>query len=46
MATYEEGIKVAEARGDIQAAKETKVFLKRLTRCVLATKAEEGNYGS
>lgn len=29
-ATYEEGIRVAEDRGDIQAAKEMKVFLKRL----------------
>ncbi len=38
---YEEGIKVAEARGDIQAAKEMKVFLRRLTRR-LATKEEEG----
>lgn len=27
---YEQGIKVAEAKGDIQAAKEMKVFLKRL----------------
>jgi len=27
--TYEQGIKVAEARGDVQAAKEMKVFLKR-----------------
>jgi Tfp pilus assembly protein PilF len=29
---YEQGIKVAEARGDIQAAKEMRVFLKRLER--------------
>jgi len=29
---YEQGIKVAEARGDIQAAKEMKVFLKRLKK--------------
>lgn len=29
---YEQGIKVAEAKGDIQAAKEMKVFLKRLTK--------------
>ena len=29
-AAYEEGIRVAEARGDIQAAKEMRVFLKRL----------------
>ncbi len=27
---YEEGIRVAEAKGDVQAAKEMKVFLKRL----------------
>lgn len=42
MAAYEEGIRVAEARGDIQAAKEMKVFLKRLTRLAGAAKAEEG----
>ena len=30
IAAYEQGIKVAEAKGDIQAAKEMKVFLKRL----------------
>ena len=30
--TYERGIEVAESRGDIQAAKEMKVFLKRLQR--------------
>jgi predicted Zn-dependent protease len=29
-AAYEAGIKVAEGRGDVQAAKEMKVFLKRL----------------
>lgn len=29
---YEQGIKVAETRGDIQAAKEMKVFLKRLRK--------------
>jgi len=29
---YEEGIKAAEARGHIQAAKEMRVFLKRLTK--------------
>lgn len=29
---YEHGIAVAEKRGDIQAAKEMRVFLKRLTR--------------
>ena len=28
--TYTEGIKVAEQRGDVQAAKEMRVFLKRL----------------
>lgn len=27
---YEEGIRIAQARGDIQAAKEMRVFLKRL----------------
>ena len=29
---YEKGIKVAEEKGDIQAAKEMKVFLKRLKK--------------
>ncbi len=29
---YEQGIEVAQKRGDIQAAKEMRVFLKRLTR--------------
>jgi Tfp pilus assembly protein PilF len=29
---YENGIQVAEARGDVQAAKEMKVFLKRLRK--------------
>ena len=30
MQAYESGIRVAEAKGDIQAAKEMRVFLKRL----------------
>ncbi len=30
--TFEKGIVVAEKKGDIQAAKEMKVFLKRLTK--------------
>lgn len=30
--TYESGIQIAETKGDIQAAKEMKVFLKRLTK--------------
>ena len=30
--TYEQGIAVAENKGDIQAAKEMKVFLKRLLK--------------
>ena len=30
--TYQQGIKVAENKGDIQAAKEMKVFLKRLKK--------------
>jgi len=30
--TYEKGIKIAEHNGDIQAVKEMKVFLKRLTK--------------
>jgi Tfp pilus assembly protein PilF len=32
LAAYESGITVAEARGDIQAAKEMKVFARRLRR--------------
>jgi len=32
MSAFEKGIDVAERRGDIQAAKEMKVFLKRLAR--------------
>ena len=31
-AAYEQGISVATARGDVQAAKEMRVFLRRLTR--------------
>lgn len=30
IAAYEEGIRVAEEKGDVQAAKEMKVFLRRL----------------
>ena len=30
-AAYEQGIGIAESKGDVQAAKEMKVFLKRLT---------------
>ncbi len=32
IAAYQDGIAIAEAKGDIQAAKEMKVFLKRLTK--------------
>ncbi len=32
VAIYQKGIEVAEARGDIQAAKEMRVFLKRLLK--------------
>lgn len=32
IATYEKGIEIAERKGDIQAAKEMKVFLKRLMK--------------
>lgn len=32
MQAYESGIRVAEAKGDIQAAKEMKVFFKRLQK--------------
>ena len=35
-AAYERGIAVAEARGDIQAAKEMKVFARRLRKAPLA----------
>ncbi len=31
-AAYAKGIAVAEAKGDVQAAKEMKIFLKRLTK--------------
>ena len=30
--TYERGIKISESKGDIQAAKEMKVFLKRIKK--------------
>ncbi|MBI3562422.1 MAG: tetratricopeptide repeat protein [Gammaproteobacteria bacterium] len=30
--TYQQGIEIAEAKGDVQAAKEMKVFLKRLQK--------------
>ena len=30
--TYQQGIEVAQGRGDIQAAKEMRVFLKRITK--------------
>jgi Tfp pilus assembly protein PilF len=32
IAAYESGIRAAEAKGDVQAAKEMRVFLKRLKR--------------
>ena len=32
LAAYEQGISVAEAKGDIQAAKEMKVFARRLSK--------------
>jgi Tfp pilus assembly protein PilF len=35
ISAYQQGIKVAETRGDIQAAKEMKVFLKRLKKKAL-----------
>lgn len=34
LAAYEQGIAVAEAKGDIQAAKEMKVFAKRLQKLI------------
>ena len=39
LAAYESGIAVAEARGDIQAAKEMTVFAKRIRKVLDATKA-------
>lgn len=36
LATYEQGIAVAEERGDLQAAKEMKVFAKRLRKAANA----------
>lgn len=32
IATYEQGIRVAEEKGDVQAAKEMRVFLRRLRK--------------
>lgn len=37
---YEKGIATAEAKGDIQAAKEMKVFLKRVQKSLDATPAQ------
>ena len=34
LAAYERGITVAEAKGDIQAAKEMRVFARRLSRAL------------
>lgn len=34
LAAYQDGIAVAEARGDIQAAKEMKVFAKRVEKAI------------
>jgi Tfp pilus assembly protein PilF len=42
LAVYRKGIAVAEARGDIQAAKEMKVFARRLER---ATQSNQGSSG-
>lgn len=41
LAAYERGITVAEAKGDVQAAKEMRVFAKRLQRR-MASSAEGG----
>ena len=38
LAAYEQGISVAEARGDLQAAREMGVFARRLRRQLLPTK--------
>lgn len=39
LAAYGKGVEVAEARGDIQAAKEMKVFARRIERILEATPA-------
>lgn len=39
LAAYRKGVEVAEARGDIQAAKEMKVFARRIERILEATPA-------
>ena len=45
LATYERGAKVAERRGDQQAAKEMRVFSKRLQRAERAAGTQEDKSG-
>jgi predicted Zn-dependent protease len=45
-AAYRQGIEVAEGRGDIQAAKEMKVFLKRLEKTAASGDAEDAPHGN
>jgi predicted Zn-dependent protease len=46
LAAYERGAQVAEGRGDQQAAREMRVFSKRLQRAAAAAKPEDKNTGS
>ncbi|HCX32875.1 MAG TPA: hypothetical protein DHV08_04505 [Rhodocyclaceae bacterium] len=46
LAAYREGIAVAEARGDLQAAKEMKVFVRRLERTAAGDNVIWGRPGS
>lgn len=41
LAAYRQGIAVAEARGDIQAAKEMKVFARRLERIAAGVQGDD-----
>jgi Tfp pilus assembly protein PilF len=43
LAAYERGIEVAERRGDQQAAKEMRVFLRRLERAAAAASPKPGD---
>ena len=38
---YQQGINIAEAKGDVQAAKEMRVFLKRLQKAIPAKPADQ-----
>jgi predicted Zn-dependent protease len=45
LATYRQGIEIAEGKGDIQAAKEMKVFAKRIEK-QLAGGSDQGAFGA